>query len=98
MGFLPVSSDYRGQSSCGSSSPPLAYVLVCALCRIGLARTQFAEATCGTIRLKLFKIGALVTISVRRVKVAMASACRALRCRERQRQCFGRISRPTWAC
>jgi Transposase DDE domain group 1 len=53
----------------------MAYVLICALRRIGLAHTQFAEATCGTIRLKLFKIGALVTISVRRIKIAMASGC-----------------------
>jgi hypothetical protein len=53
----------------------MAYVLICALRRIGLAHTQFAEATCGTIRLKLLKIGALVTISVRRIKIAMASAC-----------------------
>ena len=35
-------------------------VLLCALRRIGLAHTQFAEATCGTIRLKLLKLGALV--------------------------------------
>ena len=53
----------------------MAYVLLCALRRIGLAHTQFADATCGTIRLKLLKIGALVRISVRRIKVAMASAC-----------------------
>ena len=53
----------------------LAYVLICALRRIGLAHTQFAEASCGTIRLKLLKIGALVRISVRRVKFAMASGC-----------------------
>ena len=53
----------------------MAYVLVCALRRIGLSHTQFAQATCGTIRLKLLKIGALVRISVRRIKVAMASAC-----------------------
>ncbi len=52
----------------------MAYVLLCALRRIGLAHTQFAEATCGTIRLKLLKLGALVRISVRRIKVAMASA------------------------
>ena len=36
----------------------MAYVLLCALRRIGLAFTQFAEATCGTIRLKLLKLGA----------------------------------------
>jgi hypothetical protein len=52
----------------------MAYVLLCALRRIGLAHTQFAQATCGTIRLNLLKIGALVRISVRRVKIAMASA------------------------
>ena len=53
----------------------MAYVLVCALRRIGLAHTRFAKATCGTIRLALLKIGAVVTLSVRRVKLAMASSC-----------------------
>ena len=51
----------------------MAYVLVCALRRIALQQTQFAKATCGTIRLKLLKIGALVRISVRRITFAMAS-------------------------
>jgi len=55
----------------------MAYVLLCALRRIGLPDTGFANATCGTIRLKMLKIGALVRISVRRIKVAMASACPA---------------------
>jgi hypothetical protein len=55
----------------------MAYVLLCALRRIGLHDTAFAKATCGTIRLKLLKIGALVRISVRRIKIAMASACPA---------------------
>jgi hypothetical protein len=55
----------------------MAYVLICALRRIGLAETAFADATCGTIRLKLLKIGALVRISCRRIKIAMASACPA---------------------
>jgi hypothetical protein len=53
----------------------MAYILLCALRRIGLAGTRFTDATCGTIRLKLLKIGALVRISVRRIKFAMASAC-----------------------
>ena len=53
----------------------MAYVLLCALRRIGLNHTQFAKATCGTIRLKLLKIGALVRTSVRRIKIAMASGC-----------------------
>jgi hypothetical protein len=53
----------------------MAYVLLCAMRRIGLHDTALADATCGTIRLKLLKIGALVRISVRRIKIAMASAC-----------------------
>jgi hypothetical protein len=53
----------------------IAYVLLCALRRIALHHTQFATATCGTIRLKLLKIGALVRVSVRRIKIAMTSAC-----------------------
>jgi hypothetical protein len=57
----------------------MAYVLLCALRRIGLDQTHFAKATCGTIRLKLLKIGALVHTSVRRIKIAMASACPAAR-------------------
>jgi hypothetical protein len=52
-----------------------AYVLLCGLRRIALHHTQFANATCGTIRLKLLKIGAFVRISVRRIKFAMASSC-----------------------
>jgi Transposase DDE domain group 1 len=52
-----------------------AYVLIEALRRIGLRFTQFATATCATIRLKLLKIGAQVRRSVRRIKVAMTSAC-----------------------
>jgi hypothetical protein len=55
----------------------MAYILLCGLRRIGLTETIFADATCGTIRLKLLKIGALVRISVRRIKFAMASACPA---------------------
>jgi hypothetical protein len=55
----------------------MAYVLLCATRRIGLHDTEFAKATCGTIRLKLLKIGALVRVSVRRIKIAMASACPA---------------------
>jgi hypothetical protein len=53
----------------------MAYILLCALRRIGLHDTDLAEATCGTIRLKLLKIGARVRFSVRRIRIAMASAC-----------------------
>jgi hypothetical protein len=51
-----------------------AYVLLSALRRIGLPGTELAQATCGTLRLKLLKLGARVTVSVRRIKIAIASA------------------------
>jgi Transposase DDE domain group 1 len=51
-----------------------AYVLLCALRRIALKHTQFAKANCATMRLKLLKIGAMVRVSVRRIKLAMASS------------------------
>jgi len=53
----------------------LAYVLVEAVRRLGLEGTELAKATAGTNRLKLLKIAALVTTSVRRIKIAFASAC-----------------------
>lgn len=53
----------------------MAYVLLESLRRIALQATDLADASCGTIRRKLFKIGALVTISGRRIKFAMASGC-----------------------
>jgi hypothetical protein len=52
----------------------LAYTLVEALRRLGLKGTEWAEAQVDTIRLKLFKIGALVRISVRRIVLQMSSA------------------------
>jgi hypothetical protein len=55
----------------------MAYVLLCALRRIALPHTRFDNASCGTIRFKLLKIGALVSVSVRRIKIAMASGCPA---------------------
>jgi hypothetical protein len=51
-----------------------AYVLIESLRRRALGATRFAQATASTIRLKLLKIGAVVTLSVRRVKIAMNSA------------------------
>src|SRR5438309_11183688 len=53
----------------------MAYVLLDSLRRLALPATDLADATCGTIRRKLLKIGALVTLSVRRIKFAMASGC-----------------------
>jgi len=53
----------------------MAYLLVDALRRKALRHTQFAHAAITTIRLRLFKIGALVRISARRIHFALASGC-----------------------
>ena len=55
----------------------LAYVLMEAVRRLGLHGTDMANATAGSIRLKLLKLGAVVTVSVRRIKIAFATACPA---------------------
>jgi hypothetical protein len=52
----------------------MAYVLVSGLRRLGLKATELAQAQAATIRTKLFKIGALVRVSVRRVWLSMASS------------------------
>jgi hypothetical protein len=52
----------------------IAYVLLEALRRLGLAGTELAEAQCQTIRLKLLKIGALVGVTVRKVWVKLSSS------------------------
>lgn len=53
----------------------MAYVLMSTLRRIGLKGTKMAKATCGTIRLNLFKVAARIKISVRRVVVELPTAC-----------------------
>jgi hypothetical protein len=53
----------------------VAYVLVSTMRRVALTGTRLAKATCGTIRVKLLKIGAQITVSVRRFLVRLASAC-----------------------
>jgi len=52
----------------------LAYTLVEALRRLGLKGTEWAQAQVDTIRSKLFKIGAVVRVSVRRIVLQMSSA------------------------
>lgn len=51
-----------------------AYVLMQTLRRLGLEGTAMARAQCDTLRLKLFKIGAHIHISVRRVRVAFSES------------------------
>lgn len=52
----------------------LAYTLVDSIRRIALKGTELANAQCGTLRLKLFKIGAVVHRNTRRVRIHMSSA------------------------
>jgi hypothetical protein len=52
----------------------LAYTLVEALRRLALKGTEWAQAQVDTIRRKLFKIGAIVRVSVRRIVLQMSSA------------------------
>jgi hypothetical protein len=52
----------------------VAYVIMRALREHGLNGTALAHARCDTMRLKLFKIGGLIRVSVRRVVVALSDA------------------------
>ena len=52
----------------------LAYTLMEALRRLGLKGTEWAQTQIDTIRLKLFKIGAVIRVSARRVVLQMSSA------------------------
>jgi hypothetical protein len=51
-----------------------AYVLIEAIRRLGLRGTAMARAQCGTIRLKLLKIGAVVLRNTRRVQLLWSSS------------------------
>jgi len=52
----------------------LAYTLLEALRRLGLNGTELANAYVGTIRLKLLKIGAVITRNTRRIRFLLSSA------------------------
>ena len=52
----------------------VAYTLIEALRRIALQGTELANAYCGTIRLRLLKIGARIRVTVRKVWVSLASS------------------------
>lgn len=52
----------------------VAYVLVNTLREVGLKGTEFEKAQCHTIRLKLFKIGAAIRVTVRKVWVSLSSS------------------------
>jgi hypothetical protein len=53
----------------------IAYVLMNALRKQYLAKTKLKNATVGTIRTKLLKLGAIITISSRKVLISISSTC-----------------------
>lgn len=52
----------------------LAYTLMQTIRAVGLADTELATAQCTTIRLKLFKVGAAIVRSVRRIRFLLSSS------------------------
>lgn len=52
----------------------IAYTLLAALRRLGLAGTDLDRAQCDTIRLKLLKIGALIRVTARKVWIALSQS------------------------
>jgi len=52
----------------------VAYLLMSALRRLGLKDTDLARAQCDTIRLKLFKIGARIKVTARKIWVSLSSS------------------------
>jgi pimeloyl-ACP methyl ester carboxylesterase len=65
----------RGHGERVVSDPLLRFSVRPCYVKARSARTQFAEATRGTIRLKLLKLAGLVRVGARRIKFGLASAC-----------------------
>jgi hypothetical protein len=77
----PADGGFAGRTSCQRWWPnqlrlllsSLAYTLLEAIRRLALQGTELARAQCGTIRLKLLKIGAVVVRNTRRVRFILSS-------------------------
>lgn len=69
----------------------IAYVLINALREQCLAKTELKNATVETIRTKLLKLGAVITISKRRVLIAISNACPYQEIFATVYQCLSRI-------
>ena len=75
---LDLSADRLSTQHLGSNQlrlwlATLAYLLLERLRRVGLRGSELAQATVGTIRTRLLKVAASVTVSVRRVWVRLSS-------------------------
>jgi hypothetical protein len=69
-----MSTHYLGSNQLRLWLASFAYLLVERVRTLGLHGTALAQATAGTIRLKLFKVAAQVSVSVRRVYIQLSSA------------------------
>lgn len=69
-----MSTHYLGSNQLRLWLSTFAYMLLERLRSLGLQGTELATATVGTIRLRLFKVAAMVQISVRRIYIRMASS------------------------
>src|SRR3954452_16308757 len=76
----------------------MAYVLLEALRRLGLAGTELACAQCQTIRLKLLKIGALVRVTVRKVWAKLSSGSPYAAVSRRVNENLPRLGPPVLRC
>lgn len=88
-----MSTHYLGSNQLRLWFSTFAYLMMERLRTLTLQGTELASATVGSIRLKLFKVAAIVTVSVRRVYVQLASSfpCQAL-----YAQCLERLTSIRW--
>lgn len=69
-----TSTHYLGSNQLRLWLSTFAYLLLDRLRALGLQGTKLAQATAGTIRVRLLKVAAHITVSFRRVYVRLASA------------------------
>lgn len=69
-----TSTHYLGSNQLRLWFSTFAYLLLDRLRTLGLQETQMAQATVGTIRVRLLKVAAHIAVSVRRVYIRLASA------------------------
>lgn len=88
-----MSTHYMGSNQLRLWLSTFAYLLLERLRTLTLQGTELASATAGSIRLRLFKVAAIVRVSVRRVYVQMASSfpMQAL-----YAQCLNRLKQINW--
>ena len=74
LGADRLSTHYLGSNQLRLWLATLAYLLLERVRALLLAGTEYAQATVGTVRAKVLKVAALVTVSARRVYVQLSSA------------------------